>query len=300
MNGRPRSQAIEQLIAAIPSGFADPAADYRQVRATMAPFHGHAVDATTHIELTELNGVRSGWCWTADNAESTRIVFYCHGGAFVSCDLDVYHFYAEIISRQTGAKVLTVDYRLAPEQPWPAAHDDCFHAYQGLLTSGVAAQDIIVMGESCGGSLALAALVRARDAGLAMPAAFVALTGWFDLSVSVENNSGGIDPFLHPAWVRKRACDYIAGQLPLDDPAVSPAFAELAGLPVLYLQAGEYDSVVEGVNTLASRARAAGVEVVLEHWPGMIHGWHGLVNMGIEESRRAWCDIKSFIDSRQT
>ena len=291
-----RSQAMDQLVAMIPEDFADPLADYQQVRQTMAPFHGHALAAGTHVDITELNGVRCGWCWTEENANSERIIFYCHGGAFVSCDLDVYHFYAEIISRECAAKVLTVDYRLAPEQAYPAAHNDCFDAYRGLLASGVAPSDIVVMGESCGGSLALATLLRARDEGLVLAAAFVSLTGWFDLSVSIENKCDGIDPFLTPQWVRNRGRDYVGDQLPLDHPAVSPAFAELTGLPPMYLQAGEFDTVLEGVKTLADNARAAGVIVVLENWPGMIHGWHGLVTMGIEESIRAWQQIRSFLD----
>ena len=291
-----RSQAMDQLVAMIPADFADPLADYQQVRQTMAPFHGHALAPDTHVDITELNGIRCGWCWTRDNAHSERIIFYCHGGAFVSCDLDAYHFYAEIISRECGARVLTVDYHLAPEHRFPAAHNDCFDAYQGLLASGVDPSDIVVMGESCGGSLALATLVRARDEGVPLPAAFVSLTGWFDLSVAKENTGNGIDPFLTPQWVRNRGRDYVGDQLPLDHPAVSPAFAELTGLPPLYLQAGEVDTVVEGVKTLAHNARAAGVRVLLEDWPEMIHGWHGLVNMGIEESVLAWRQIRRFVD----
>jgi monoterpene epsilon-lactone hydrolase len=290
-----RSQAMDELVAMIPADFAAPLADYQQVRQTMAPFHGHALAPDTHVSITELNGIRCGWCWTRDNATSERIIFYCHGGAFVSCDLDVYHFYAEIISRECGARVLTVDYRLAPEHSYPAAHNDCFDAYQGLLASGVAPSNIVVMGESCGGSLALAMLVRARDEGVVLPAAFVSLTGWFDLSVAIENAGGGIDPFLTPQWVRNRGRDYVGDQLPLDHPAVSPAFAELTGLSPMYLQAGEFDTVVEGVKTLAHNARAAGVVVLLEDWPEMIHGWHGLVNMGIEESVQAWRQIRRFL-----
>jgi monoterpene epsilon-lactone hydrolase len=292
-----RSQAMDELVAMIPADFADPLADYQQVRQTMAPFHGHALAPDTHVSITELNGIRCGWCWSQGNAHSERIIFYCHGGAFVSCDLDVYHFYAEIISRECGARVLTVDYRLAPEHPYPVAHNDCFDAYQGLLASGVAPSDIVVMGESCGGSLALATLVRARDGGVVLPAAFVSLTGWFDLSVSSENKGDGIDPFLTPQWVRNRGRDYVGDQLPLDHPAVSPAFAVLTGLPPMYLQAGEFDTVLEGVKTLAHNARASGVIVLLEDWPEMIHGWHGLVNMGIEESVRAWQQIRCFLDN---
>ena len=131
-----------------------------------------------------------------------------------------------------------------------------------------------------------------------MPAAFISLTGWFDLAISEENASGGRDPFLNPQWVRNRAEDYLAGQLPLDDPAVSPAFADLRGLPPMYLQAGEFDTVLAGVTTLARNAERAGVDVFFEPWPQMIHGWHGLVNLGIEESVLAWQKIRQYMDAR--
>ncbi len=147
--------------------------------------------------------------------------FHCHGGAFVSTGLDEYHFYAEIIARQTGCRVVMPDYRLAPEHPYPAAPDDCFNAYCGLLEHGVPPATIVLLGESCGGSLALGLLVRLRDAGLPLPACFVSLTGWFDLSVSGETVPGR-DPFLTPQWVRNRGRDYLAGQLDLDDPRYLP------------------------------------------------------------------------------
>jgi acetyl esterase/lipase len=219
---------------------------------------------------------------------------HCHGGAFVSTPLDEYHFYAEIIARHTGCRVVMPDYRLAPEHPWPAAADDCFNAYRGLLESGTPASSIVLLGESCGGSLAIGLLLRARDEGLPMPACFISLTGWFDLSVAGRTGTGR-DPFLTPQWVRNRGRDYLAGQMALNDPRVSPAFADLHLLPPLYLQIGEFDTMREGALALAANALRAGVKVTMESWPGMIQGWHGLVTAGVPEATAAWAAISDYI-----
>ena len=201
-----------------------------------------------------------------------------------------------MIARQTGCRVIMPDYRLAPEYPYPAAHDDCFNAYRGVVENGLEAEKIVAMGESCGGSLALGAVIRARDEGIALPACFVSLTGWFDLSVSGDSVPGD-DPFLTPEWVRNRGRDYLNGQMKLDDPRVSPCHAELQGLPPMYLQVGEYDRVREGAVTLANRALRAGVNVTMEGWPGMIQGWHGLVTAGVPEAVSAWAAIKNYIET---
>jgi acetyl esterase/lipase len=210
--------------------------------------------------------------------------------------LDEYHFYAEIIARHTGCRVIMPDYRLAPEHPYPAAPDDCFNAYRGLLAQGVQTSSIVLVGESCGGSLALSLLFRLRDEGLPMPACFVSLTGWFDLSVSDETDPPGRDPFLTPEWVRNRGRDYLSGQMSLDDPRVSPAYADLHALPPMYLQVGQFDTAREGAIRLGANAIRAGVLVTMESWPGMIQGWHGLVTSGVPEAADAWAAIRRYIE----
>ncbi len=292
----PVSKELQAIIDAIPSDFADPAADYNAVRKMFAPFHGHPVGDDLRITITEYGGVRCGE-YELEEHESNRIVFHCHGGAFVSTPLDEYHFYAEIIARQTGCRVVMPDYRLAPEYPYPAAADDCFKSYRGLLDSGVNPDDVILLGESCGGSLAVGLLLQLREKNLPMPACLVSLTGWFDLSVSGESVDGQ-DPFLTPEWVRNRGRDYVAGKMNLNDPRVSPAFADLSDLPPMYLQIGQFDTVREGAISLAINALRSGVEVTMESWPGMIQGWHGLVNAGVPEATAAWAKIRGYILDR--
>ncbi len=290
------SREFSEIMALIPADFADPTADHLAVRAMLKPFHGHPVPDHVTVREAELDGVRVAWYSDEASPPVDRVAFHCHGGGFVSSPLDDYHFYGAMLVEQLGLGVVLPDYRLAPEHVFPAAHDDCLSAYRGLLDSGVDPGRLVVMGDSCGGGLALSTLIAARDEGLAMPACFVSISGWFDLSVA-QPNEDGPDPFLTAGWVRRRALDYTAGQVALDDPRVSPAFADLEGLPPLYLPVGEYDTLRDGVSLLAESARRSAVAVTLDTWPGVGHGWHGLVGMGIPEAIDAWRAASAFIDA---
>lgn len=290
------SSQLQALIEQVPKDFADAAATYMDVRRTFAPFHGYPVQEDTEIRIGELRGVRVGYCAAPSARSAQRTAFYCHGGAFVSCPLDVYHFYAEIISKLTVSTVVTPDFRLAPEHPYPAALDDCYNAYCGLLDSGVDPASIYFIGDSCGGGLALSTLLRARDNHVPLPFCFVSLTGWFDLSVADTTGDEQIDPFLTPAWVRNRAQDYLQGKVDLKAPEVSPAYADLTGLPPLYLQIGQHDTLREGALKVAANAVRAGVDITMESWPHLIHGWHGLVTAGVPEAQDAWERIREYIE----
>jgi acetyl esterase/lipase len=294
------STELAEMLAFVPGNFADPAADYLEVRATMAPFHGHAVPAHISMREGELGGVRVAWYEDTRQPTSDRVAFHCHGGGLVSCPLDDYHFYGAMLAEQLGLRVVLPDYRLAPEHPYPAAHDDCLAAYRGLVTdAGVSPSRLVVLGDSCGGGLGLSTLLSARDEGTALAAGFVSVSGWFDLSVA-EPVTEGRDPFLTAEWVRNRGRDYLAGQLSLDHPAVSPAFATLEGLPPLSLAVGQFDTLRHGVDRLARRAMTAGVEVSWESWPGMVHGWQGMVSVGVPESLAAFARMRHFIEQVTT
>ncbi|HVB92472.1 MAG TPA: alpha/beta hydrolase [Acidimicrobiales bacterium] len=289
------SRELTDMLALVPPDFADPEADYLAVRAMLGPFHGHPVPAHIAVRETSLGGVRSAWYHHTSGSPPGRVAFHCHGGGLVSCPLDDYHFYGAMLVDQLGLRVVMPDYRLAPEHTFPAAHLDCLAAYRGLLASGVAPSDLVVMGDSCGGGLALSTLISARDEGLPMPACYVSLSGWFDLSVA-QPASHGPDPFLTAGWVRHRGRDYVAGQMELNDPRVSPAYADLSGLPPLYLPVAQFDTLGEGTLTLAAAAMRAGVSVTVESWPGTVHGWQGLVTMGVPEAVAAFRRTREFID----
>ncbi len=294
------SRQLTEILALVPDDFADPEADYRAVRATMAPFHGHPVPPSVTVTETELGGVRCAWYDDTRRARPERVVFHCHGGGFVSCPLDDYHFYGALLAEQLEARVVMADYRLAPEHPFPAAHRDCLSAYRGVLAAGVDPGHLVVSGDSCGGLLGLGALLAARDEGLAPAACFVSISGWFDLSVAdplAESPGPGRDPFLSAGWVRRRGREYAGDRLALDDPRLSPAFAVLAGLPPLYLPAGQYDTLRRGTEALAEAAMDAGVAVTAESWPGMVHGWQGLVMAGVPEAAAAFARARQYLDA---
>jgi acetyl esterase/lipase len=284
------------MLALVPPDFADPAADYLAVRAMLAPFHGHRVPDHITVDEGELGGVRVGWYEDPGSSRRDLVVFHCHGGGLVSCPLDQYHFYGAMLVEQLGVRVVMPDYRLAPEHPFPAAHADCLAAYRGLLAGGQDPSTLIVMGDSCGGGLALTTLLTARDEGLAMPACFMSISGWFDLSVSGSVPEGR-DPFLTPEWVRNRGRDYVGDQMDLRDPRVSPAYADLAGLPPLYLPVAQFDTLRSGTYALAESALRAGVAVTAESWPGAVHGWQGLVSVGVPEAVAAFARMRDYVDA---
>jgi monoterpene epsilon-lactone hydrolase len=282
------------MLALVPPDFADPGADYQAVRSMLGPFHGHPVPEHVAVEEAVLGGVRAAWYTDTREPPGAAVAFHCHGGGLVSCPLDDYHFYGAMLAGQLGLRVVMPDYRLAPEHPYPAAHQDCLAAYRALLESGQDPGRLVVMGDSCGGGLALSTLVAARVEGLALPAGYVSLSGWFDLSVA-RPVARGPDPFLTAGWVRHRGRDYTAGRVSLSDPRVSPAYADLAGLPPLYLPVAQFDTVGDGVDRVAAAARRSGVDVTYESWPGAVHGWQGLVSVGVPEAVAAFGRTRAFV-----
>jgi acetyl esterase/lipase len=179
---------------------------------------------------------------------------------------------ASQVGRRTDAKVISVDYRLAPEHPYPAAVDDALAAYQGLLDNGVAPSDIALAGESAGGGLAVATLVSARDHGLPLPAAALVMSPYVDLTLAgaTMETKREADPLLSREALQARIPDYTSGQ----DAAlglISPIFADLSGLPPLIIQAGSHEVLLDDAVRLARATAAADVEVTLDITPGVPH-----------------------------
>jgi acetyl esterase/lipase len=218
------------------------------------------------------------WVSRKGDPPGDRALFFLHGGAFVSCPAASYPFYAAWFVRETGARAFIVDYRLAPEHRFPAALDDCVAAWRGLVAAGQSPARAAFLGDSCGGGLALATLLRLRDAGAPLPACAVSLCGWFDLEVTGESarDPAGPDPFVNPEWIRARGRDYLGPGGDPRHPHASPIHADLSGLPPLLLQTGQLDTLRDDAVRLAARAGRAGTAVTLEVWSGMIHGFQGL------------------------
>jgi acetyl esterase/lipase len=228
---------------------------------------------------------------TVDGIEARHVVLYFHGGVYVMGDAFLAADLASQVGRRTSAKAISVDYRLAPEHPYPAAVDDALAAYEALLHDGIAASDIVFAGESAGGGLAIATLINARDHGLPLPATAFVMSPYVDLTLAgtTMETRKEADPLLSPEALQARVPDYTAGQ----DAAlglISPVFADLSGLPPLIIQAGTHEVLLDDAVRLAKRAIAAEVEVMLDITPGVPHvfqAYHAILDEGAAALDRA-------------
>jgi acetyl esterase/lipase len=209
---------------------------------------------------------------TVAGIEPHHVVLYFHGGVYVLGDALGAADLASQVGRRTGAKVFSVDYRLAPEHPFPAAVDDALAAYEALLEGGTAPSDIVIAGESAGGGLAVATLVNARDHALPLPAAAFVMSPYADLTLAgaTLETKREVDPLLSRESLAARVPDYTAGQ----DAAlglISPIFADLSGLPSLIIQCGTHEVLLDDAVRLAQRAATADVAVTLDITAGVPH-----------------------------
>ena len=209
---------------------------------------------------------------TVEGIEPRHVVLYFHGGVYVMGDAFLAADLASQVGRRTDAKVISVDYRLAPEHPYPAAVDDALAAYEALLHDGSAHSDIAFAGESAGGGLAIATLVNARDHGLPLPAAAFVMSPYVDLTLAgtTMETRREVDPLLSLEALQARVTDYVSGR----DAAlglISPVFADLSGLPPLIIQAGTHEVLLDDAVRLAQQAVTSEVEVTLDITPGVPH-----------------------------
>jgi acetyl esterase/lipase len=209
---------------------------------------------------------------TVDGIEPRNVVLYFHGGVYVMGDAFLAAELASQVGRRTHAKAISVDYRLAPEHPYPAAVDDALAAYEALLNNGIAPSDIVLAGESAGGGLVIATLVNAREHGLPLPAAALVMSPYADLTLAgtTMDTKSRLDPLLSREALQARIPDYTSGQ----DAAlalISPIFADLSGLPPLIIQAGTHEVLLDDAIRLAQQAISADVEVTLDITPRVPH-----------------------------
>ena len=237
----------------------------------------YALPPGTSATPVQANGVSCEWVSTPGADPAARLL-YLHGGGYVIGNLNTHRDMAAVLSQVTGAVTLAVDYRLAPENPFPAAVDDALAAYRFLLANGpdgpADAGATFVAGDSAGGGLTLALLIAAREAGLPQPTAAVGMSAWTDLTQSGESFQTRAEADIR---VSKRGLDGMAaaylGDADARDPLASPLFADLQGLPPLLLQVGDAEVLLDDTRVFAERARAAGVSVTEEVVPHMFHVW---------------------------
>jgi monoterpene epsilon-lactone hydrolase len=253
------------------SAFPDDADVNEQRRALRELLSAQPLPADVTVTSAELGGIPTAEI-TVDGIESRHVVLYFHGGVYVMGDAALAADLGSQVGRRTDAKVISVDYRLAPEHPYPAAVDDALAAYEALLDNDIAPADIVLAGESAGGALAVATLVKARDQGLPLPAAAFVMSPYADLTLAgaTMETKREVDPLMSREALQARVADYTAGQ----DAAlglISPVFADLSGLPPLIIQAGSHEVLLDDAVRLAGQAARADVEVTLDITPGVPH-----------------------------
>ena len=247
------------------------------------------------IRAQSLGGV-SGLAMTATaDPEPENIILYFHGGAYVVGSPAFSAPLTLALSEHAQASVFSADYRLAPEHRFPAALDDALATYRGLLEQGTTSKQIAVCGDSAGGGLALSLVIALRDQGLPMPAACGLLSPWVDLTGKGETirTMAGQDPMFPEARALFQFASIYAGDAPLDDPRMSPLFADHAGLPPLGIQVGSQEILLGDASQLAQSARQAGVEVNLEVYDGMWHVFQAMADL--PEARQANQSMGGFL-----
>jgi acetyl esterase/lipase len=236
----------------------------------------------------------------AGAASRDAVVLWFHGGWYVIGSPRTSAGLSGDLARRIGAKVVSVDYRLAPEHPYPAALQDARAAYQGLLDSGADSRAIAIVGESAGGGLAAALVASLAEAGLAQPAATVLISPWTDLTLSGETMTSlvGIDPVFTREKVSVRAADYVGSADPAD-PSISPIFADLRGASPILIQAGSHEILLDDSIRLARRAALDDVAVTLDVTPGVPHGFQAFAAM-LEEGDAALARAAAFLEQHLT
>ena len=252
------------------------------------------MDGDIKREAVDAGGVKAEWV-SAPDAEVGRAVLYLHGGGYVIGSINTHRSLAANLSRASKARVLVIDYRLAPEHPHPAAVDDSVAAYRWMLGQGLKPARIAVAGDSAGGGLTVATLVAIRDAKLPLPAAGVCLSPWVDLEGigGSMTTKADVDPVVQKAGIEQMAAAYLGGKDPRT-PLAAPLYADLTGLPPLLIQVGTAETLLDDASRLAARARKAGVAVNYEPSEDMIHVWHLFASM-LDEGRQAIDRIGEFV-----
>lgn len=274
-------------------------ADLRQCMATRRP----PSDPAVSCRRTDIDGIPGEWV-VAPGADPAVRLLYLHGGGFVSGSSDFYLAMAALLSSAARCAVLLPDYRLAPEHPFPAALEDCLRAHVWITRTGpdgpAPAQSTFIAGDSAGGGLMLAALLTLRDQQRPMPNAGIALSPFADLTLTADSirTERDRDPIMHPDCLPDFVTLYLAGA-DAHDPRASPVLGDYHGVPPLLIQAGEHEVIRDDSLRVAAQARAHGVDVTLEIWPGMFHVFQAH-DPQLPEVRDAIAHLAAFLHAQAT
>lgn len=266
---------LAELIAGLREGGPDLAADPGSLRPDYeALFATMPVAEDLSFEKQKIGGVPALRV-SAPGGDSGKVVLYLHGGGYVVGSAQGYRGLAGELSRAAGMDALVLDYRLAPEHPFPAAVDDAVAAFRALVADGMKPTDITFAGDSAGGGLALAALIMLRDEGHALPAASLLISPWADATCTAASldTKAQDDPSLTKHGLQACARHYLGDADPAQ-PLASPAKADLVGLPPLMVQVGSIEILLDDAAAIATNAADAGTSIRLEVHPGLPHVFH--------------------------
>ena len=254
----------------------------------------YMMQADVRVDAISANGVTAEWTITPA-ADASRVVMFLHGGGYVSGSLASHRHMVAQLGREAHARTLALDYRLAPEYPFPAALEDTIAGYRFLLAQGVAPHHIALCGESAGGGLAIAAMISLRDAGEPLPACAWLSSPWTDLAQSGETlvTKAEIDPLIQKPYLDELAAAYLHGA-DVRNPLASPICADLHGLPPLLIHVGSAETLLDDSVRIAALAGAANVRVTLDIWPDMIHAFP-LFYPEIAAARQALAQAGGFV-----
>ena len=254
------------------------------------------VHPDVHIAPADVGGVPGEWLIAGREVLSGRVVLYLHGGGYFFGSPRSHRSLTWRLSRACRAKVLALDYRQPPDWHYPAPLIDAVSAYRALLAQGYKPENIVIAGDSAGGNLTLVTLLSLRDQGLPLPAAGVLISPWTDLTCSGDTitRNAACEPMIPVNALRFIAASYSRGADPAS-PMLSPAFADLAGLPPLMIQASSCEVLLSDAERIAVRALECGVRCRYQVWEGMIHVFQCLAGW-VPEASLAVRELGAFVD----
>jgi epsilon-lactone hydrolase len=247
------------------------------------------------LAAVDLGGVPGEWS-IAPGSDPARVLMFFHGGGYCSGSIKSHRRMVTEAGRAAAMRTLAVGYQLAPEHPFPAAHEDAMTAWRFLRAQGIAAEHIAVGGDSAGGNLTIALINRLRASGETQPACAWLVSPWTDLTMSGATlaTKDAVDPIIHKAYLEELAAAYAPAPLDRRDPLISPLFADLRGLPPTLVQVGSAETLLADATRFAAAAGSADVAVTLEIWPHMIHAWP-MWNAKLADGRKALEQAGQFI-----
>jgi len=246
------------------------------------------------IKSTMLDNIPAEWV-IPPNSMKDHVILHIHGGGWIHGAPSISRRLTSAIAKATNLKILSIDYRLAPEYPFPTPLDDCVTAYNWLLSNGFKSENIIIAGASAGGNLTLATLLKLRDQGIKIPAGAICLSPATDFTLSDDSffKNGATDPGLGDMGVFWWIVAYLAGEDPRN-PYVSPLFGDLSGLPPILIQASSCEMLYSDASRFVEKAKKAGVDATLQSWDEMMHVFQGTRFELLPEAREAINKIGEF------